>query len=78
MNDDTPGVVTRELVEEMESVIRRYHAWLERVDQTPGGYFGLDHALGENVEGCSACAVLAGSILPGTWPNEYGPEEYER
>lgn len=31
----------------------------------PVGYMGLDHQVGENVDGCEACALLArGSIAP--------------
>ncbi|MGH2372122.1 MAG: hypothetical protein ACRDIC_01395 [bacterium] len=43
-----------------------YHEWLEKHEKLNGpgadgrrrGYIGLDHKAGENVAGCSGCAVL--------------------
>ena len=46
----------------------KYHEWLEKHDELtrperPGGprrgYIGLDHRIGENVEGCAGCAAIA-------------------
>lgn len=51
--------------EKLREVVATYHEWLERVEQLRvcpdcgrTGYMGLDHAIGENVEGCSGCAAL--------------------
>lgn len=47
--------------------LRKAHEWLERVDRAKTGYFGLDHALGENDEGCTLChavAALDGRVEP--------------
>lgn len=55
---------------ELLNAIEKAHAWLERVEEfrTPtGGYIGLDHRLGQNVEGCTYChaaAVLHGLAEP--------------
>jgi hypothetical protein len=52
---------------EMLEVLRKYHEWLEEHDrltapERPGaprrGYIGLDHKIGENVEGCDGCAAI--------------------
>jgi chromosome segregation ATPase len=45
-------------VQRLQEALERAHAWLERVDQNPG-YFGLDHKIGENVEGCTMCAAVS-------------------
>ena len=56
-----------ERLERVKEALRKYHVWLERVEQenlklSPPRkrvYFGLDHAIGENTEGCDGCAALA-------------------
>jgi hypothetical protein len=49
----------QEQLDAARDVVAMYHRWLERVEAHPG-YIGLDHAAGENVEGCSGCSALAG------------------
>jgi hypothetical protein len=54
---------------ELLHTVRATHLWLERVDQRATGYFGLDHELGENDDGCRLChaaAVLEGRCEPRT------------
>jgi hypothetical protein len=52
----------------LREVVAKYHHWLERVealrDKNAVSYIGLDHAIGENVEGCSGCAALAQGAGP--------------
>jgi hypothetical protein len=43
----------------LREALERAHRWLEMVDAMRGMYFGLDHKIGENVDGCSFCAALA-------------------
>jgi hypothetical protein len=45
-------------------VVIKYHEWLEKheklntdSDDRRTGYIGLDHAVGENIKGCSGCAT---------------------
>jgi hypothetical protein len=51
-----------------QDAVRKAHEWLERVDQLkqPGSYFGLDHKLGENDDGCTFCHAAA--VLEGRLP----------
>jgi len=51
-------------LEKARRVVIQYHEWLEKHEKfntTPNGrrtgYIGLDHEVGQNVEGCSGCAV---------------------
>lgn len=49
------------------NALRKAHEWLERVDQLATGYFGLDHKLGENDDGCTFChavAAIEGRVAP--------------
>jgi hypothetical protein len=50
------------------AVLVKYHEWLEEHDRLTApehagaprrGYIGLDHKIGENVEGCDGCAAIA-------------------
>lgn len=58
--------------DEAYRAIKNAHQWLERVEELrfrhdPPGYIGLDHKLGENVEGCTYChaaEVLLGLSEP--------------
>jgi hypothetical protein len=54
-------------VNEANAALRHAHAWLERVDQQTTGYFGLDHQVGKNDDGCTLChavAALEGRVEP--------------
>lgn len=68
---DPCGPASEEIAE-LRAAVRKYHAWLETVEEQrrlqgaqilgPGqkvGYMGLDHKVGENVDGCDGCALLA-------------------
>ena len=44
--------------DEARAVVKKYHDWLERVGLPSTGYFGLDHAVGQNVGGCVGCNLL--------------------
>lgn len=52
-------------LQEAREALGHYHEWLERVEKLrvcPAcgrrGFMGLDHAVGENVQGCIGCATL--------------------
>ena len=40
------------------AALHHAHGWLERVDTRAEGYFGLDHKVGENNEGCTLCSAV--------------------
>jgi hypothetical protein len=49
---------------ELLEALVKYHEWLEeheRRNMGPPrtGYIGLDHRVGENIEGCDGCAAIA-------------------
>lgn len=56
--------VSRQTMEELVTSLRRAHEDSER-----GSVTGLDHKLGENVEGCSGCGCVAEltQLLGGYW-----------
>ena len=48
----------RGLIQKMLRAIVHAHEWLERVEERRVvGYFGLDHKIGENIDGCDLCAA---------------------
>ena len=48
----------QELIQKILRAIVHAHEWLERVEQRRVvGYFGLDHSIGGNVDGCDLCAA---------------------
>ena len=72
--------------DQLREVVRTYHEWLERHDELmrperPGGprrgYIGLDHKVGENVEGCVGCRALS-TLDPTEAPEWNTPEPHVR
>jgi hypothetical protein len=61
------GSVDESVAREAIAALSKAHEWLERVDQRAEGYFGLDHKLGKNEDGCDFChavAMLEGRVEP--------------